>query len=381
MRPPAGPPARTPHSDTVPTPDTSLRGRLKTLSMADVFVFLRGLGRSGRLLVEREGEEVLVDLRGPYVVRAASSRKDTGLEQMLLDSGRITPAQHEAALAHAAAPEDGGMARALVATGALTPRDLQAARREQARRLVLTLFEWTAGVWRFDDGRSVSGWSAPVDLDILELVAGGLRSVRRPELFAERLPSAEWSFEALPSDAPPVALQPHEQLLLELFAAPRTLDEAARLADLPLDEARRAVFLLLTTGALRPCTLVVVEEAGEPAAAVVRRFNGLYGRVYQYLMLELGPISDSLLAASLADLDGSHGGLFERARFAPDGTLDETLLESNLSRVTRPERRQALLEGLSELLYRELLVLRQALGADHERRLLATLRRDGLLTA
>jgi hypothetical protein len=365
----------------VPTPDANLRGRLKALSIADVFVFLRGLGRSGRLQIEHEGDEVLVDLRGPYVVRAASSRKDSGLDQMLLASGRITPEQHEAALSHAAAREEGGLARALIALGVLTPRDLQAARREQARLIVLSLFEWSAGVWQFDDGRSVSGWSAPVDLDILELVASGIRSVRRLPLFAERLPRAEWSFEALPSDAPPVRLEPHEQHLLELFSAPRTLDEAARLADLPLDEARRTLFLLLTTGAVRPRTVAVGDEAGEPPAALVRRFNGLYGRVYQYLMLELGPISDSLLAASLADLNGSHGGIFERARFAGDGTLDEDLLEANLSRVTRKERRQALVEGLSELLYRELLVLRQALGADHEGRLLASLRRDGLLSA
>lgn len=365
----------------MPTPDASLRGRLKALSIADVFVFLRGLGRSGRLQIANDGEEVLVDLRGPYVVRAASSRRETGLEEFLLASGRISAAQHDAARAHAAAREEGGMARALIATGSLTPRDLQAARREQARSIVLALFDWSGGGWQFDDGRSVSGWSSPVDLDILDLVAGGIRAVRQVDLFAERLPSAAWSFEAIPGDAPPVPLEPHEQHLLELFGAPRTLEEAARLADLPLREARRTLFLLLTTGALRPRTAGVAEEAGESPAALLRRFNGLYGRVYQYLMLELGPISDSLLAESLVDLDGSHGGLFERARFAGDGTLDPTLLESNLGRVTRPERRQALMDGLSELLYRELLVLRQALGAEHEQRLLTSLRRDGLLSA
>jgi hypothetical protein len=365
----------------VPTPDSTLRGRLKALSIADVLVFLRGLGRSGRLQIENDGEEVLVDLRGPYVVRALSSRRETSLDEFLLASGRITRAQHEAARTHAAAREDGGLVRALIATGSLTPRDLQAARREQARGIVLALFDWSAGTWQFDDGRSVSGWSAPVDLDILDLVAGGIRAVGRLDRFAERLPSAAWSFEALPSDAPPVTLETHERHLLELFGAPRTLEEAARLADLPLDEARRALFLLLTTGAVRPRTAAVAADAVEPPRALLSRFNGLYGRVYQYLMLELGPISDSLLRASLADLDGAHGGLFERARFEGDGTLDADLVEANLGRVTGRERRQALVDGLSELLYRELLVLRQALGPEHERRLLTSLRREGLLSA
>jgi hypothetical protein len=37
-------------------------------------------------------------------------------------------------------------------------------------------------------------------------------------------------------------------------------------------------------------------------------------------------------------------------------------------------------QGLNELLYRELLVLRQALGQEHERRLINLMRRDGLLS-
>ena len=55
------------------------------------------------------------------------------------------------------------------------------------------------------------------------------------------------------------------------------------------------------------------------------------------------------------------------------------MIDANLRRLGRSGRRAALVEGLNELLYRQLLVLRQALGPDHERRMLHELRRDGLL--
>jgi hypothetical protein len=142
---------------------------------------------------------------------------------------------------------------------------------------------------------------------------------------------------------------------------------------------RRILFLLLTLGRIKPRPLGLAEEGGEPAASLLRRFNRMFGRVFQYLTLELGPISESLLSATLRDLEPQHAPLFEAARLGGDGTLDEEVLDRNLLAVARGDRRRMLVEGLSELLYRELLVLRQALGQDHERRVLHLLKREGLL--
>jgi hypothetical protein len=107
----------------------------------------------------------------------------------------------------------------------------------------------------------------------------------------------------------------------------------------------------------------------------------MFGRVFQYLTLELGPIAETLLSALLRELEPLHAPLFAGVRLGGDGTLDENRLDRNLVGVARRARRRLLVEGLSELLYRELLVLRQALGRDHERRVLNLLKREGLLVA
>lgn len=357
---------------------TPLRGRLKALSIADLLVFLHGLGRAGRLHLSRESEEALLDLRGPYLVRAAGNRDADRLEQVLLRCGRITPEQYEAARRRQEEDPTAGIGRGLIAAGILTPRDLLAARRDQARQIVQGLFEWEDGEYRFEEGHTISGWSAPVDLPIPDLVADGLRAVRRLDSFRERLPSPEWAFEPIPGSGG-VALQPQEAHLLALLDGSPTLEGLASASEFPPDEVRRTLFLLLTLGRIRPRPLGPAEEEGEPQASLLRRFNGMFARVFQYLTLELGPISETLLSATLREIEGAHAPLFTSARLGGDGTLDEQVLDRNLRGLARRDRRRTLVEGLSELLYRELLVLRRALGPDHERRVLHLLRREGLL--
>jgi len=361
----------------VPAHDTVIRGRLKALSIADILLFLRGLNRTGRLAARRDGDEVVLDLRGPYVVRAASTRSSDRLEEVLVATGRITAGQADDLRARAAAQPEAGIGRALIASGLLTPRELVAARRDQARRIVLALFDWSEGEYRFDDGRTPSGWTTPVDLPILDLVVDGIRRVADPALFALRLPSPDWVFEAGEEDGP-VPLEPHEARILALIDGRRTIAELESRNEFTAAETRRVIFLLLTVGRIRPRSQAGMDVT-EPLEDIVRRFNGIYGRVYQYMTIELGPISDDLLNAPLVDLGSGHEGLFSRARLAGDGTLDGGLIEANLRGLARAHRREALVEGLNELLYRQLLVLRQALGPEHERRVLHALRREGLL--
>jgi len=367
----------------VPTTDSTFRGRLKALSIADILVFLRGLSRPGRLELRRDEVEVVLDLRGDFVVRAASSRPDDRLEVMLLSAGRITIAQQEEARAIETQDREAGMGRALIACGALSPKGLIEARRDQARHIILGLFEWPDGEYRFEERRSQSGWSTPVDLPILDLVAEGLRNVRNADLFRDRIPSPDWRFEPVEGDNGAVHLEPHEEHLLNLLAGGRTVAELEAVTEYTDPETRRSLFLLLTLGRIRPrprASESRADAASEGIEEIVRRFNGLYGRVYQYMTLELGPISEDLLTASLRDVERSHAPLFRRARLGGDGTLDEEVLGDNLRSVGRRGRREALVQGLSELLYRGLLVLRQTLGPEHERRVLHALRCEGLLS-
>ena len=367
----------------MPTSDSTFRGRLKALSIADILVFLKGLNRPGRLELRHEDAEVVLDLRAEFVVRAASNRPGDRLEAILLASGRISADQRDAALSAEAADPEAGMGRALIACGALGPKDLIEARREQARRIVLGLFEWPDGEYLFEERRTSSGWSTPIDLPILDLVADGIRGVRDAGLFRSRIPSPDWVFEAVPDGNGTVRLEPQEDHLAGLLDGGKSVGEIEAGAEYAENETRRILFLLLTLGRIRPRPQsgpVDRSADPEPIEEIVHQFNHMYGRVYQYMTLELGPISEDLLTASLREMERSCPPLFRQARLAGDGTLDEGILGDNLRSLSRGRRRETVVHWLNELLYRELLVLRQTLGPDHERRVLRELRREGLLS-
>jgi hypothetical protein len=352
---------------------------LKALSIADVLEFLRGLNRQGLLSVTSEGAAIGLYLSAGRVVHATSTRDADRLTELLLRWGLIGPEQHEETMRRLAAGERLG--KALVSGGGLTPRDLMGARLRQATQIGLSLFEWDSGDFVFTEGEEPHDEGIAVDLPIGDLVVQGIRSVRNLRLFRERLPSPDWVFEPIPvaERKSRVALETHEEYVLHLVDGRRTVGAIAGLSEFPDLETLRVLFLLFLVGHTKmkaqPVGDDVTEDApGEAVPHIVRRYNGMFGHVYRYLMREVGPISDHLLARSLREMRTAHPVLFSRAALGGDGTLDDALLQENLRGLREGRQRDALVQGLNEFLYSELLVLRRTLGAEHERRVLRAFR-------
>jgi uncharacterized protein DUF4388 len=357
-------------------------GRLRALSVADVLNFVRALNRTGLLSFSSDGVRVGLHLSEGRVVHASSSRESDRLTDLLVRWGILSPAQHEETIRRAAAGERIG--KALVASGAVTPRGLMEARARQVKQIALSLFDWTSGEFvLLEDERPPDG-SVLVDLPALDLIVEGIRSLRTPALFRERLPSPDWIFEALPHEDRKivVTLEPHEESILRLVDGSRTVSSLTALAEFPDLETLRVLFLLVSIGfvKIKPQSTgdVDEEEGAEPVERVVERYNAMIGRVYQYLTREIGPLSAPLLGKSLQALKGIHPVLFSRASLGGDGTIDGEILRENLHGLSDRRRRETLVQGLNELLYSELLVLRRTLGVEHENRVLRAIHPEPL---
>ncbi len=356
----------------------SFRGRLRALSVADILGFLRSLNRRGLLSFAAEGVAIGLYLRDGKVIHATSTRDADRLTEVLLRDGAITGAQLEVALRRAAGGERIG--KALVASGAVTPRGLMEARLRQVRQIALSLFEWDSGEFVFMEGEAPPDEGLAVELPLLDLVARGIRSLRTPAILRERIPSPDWVFEPLPAAdlQVTVALEPQENSVLRLVDGTRSVGVIAAAAEFPESETLRILFLLFSVGYTKmkaqPGADVEDQLEGEPIEAIVGRYNGMLGRVYQYMTREVGPISLHLLAKSLRAMKGDHPVLFSRSSLGGDGTIDAEVMQENLGGMSPARRREAVVQGLNELLYAELLVLRRTLGVEHEGRLLRTLR-------
>ena len=336
----------------MPTVDSPFRGRLRTLSIADILTFLRDLNRKGFLSLSTGGTTIGLYLGGTEIVHATSTREADRLPD---------------------------------ANGAMTPSALIEARLRLVKQIMLPVFQWTDGDFIFQEGEEPPKGEIALSLPILDLVMAGIRSVRTESLLLERLPSRDSLFEpVLPvvSSAPETPLGPREESILGMVDGIRPLGEILDMSDSSDLETRRTLFLLLVIGRVKPRSHPSPEMEATPDAGliseIVERFNGMFGRLYQYLTREIGPISEPLLARSLREARGTYPVLFNRSKLGGDGTLDGAVLQENLQGLSDERQRALVVQGLNEFLYSELLVLRRTLGADHERRILMSFREDRL---
>jgi uncharacterized protein DUF4388 len=356
---------------------TEFRGRLKALGCADVLEFLRVLNRRGLLTFVSESASIGLYLRAQDVVHATSTRAADRLSELLVRWDLITREQCDLALRRVAAGEKLG--RALLEEGGLTLRALLEARRRQAGQISASVFEWEEGEFVFHEGESPPDSETEVELPIRETILEGIRSVRNVALFRRRMPFDDWVFEPLSAEADgaPFALDPHELHVLHLVDGTRSLGQIGALSEFGPDETLRALFLLFVTGRTKMRAGVArdaAEEGVDGLEEILERYNGMFGLVYQYFMKEVGPISEHLLARSVQEMSETHAALFHHTSLGGDGTVNTVVLRENLASLAGGRRRDALIQGLNELLYAELLVLKRTLGPEHEGRVLRALR-------
>ncbi len=357
---------------------TEFRGRLRALSFADVLEFLRVLNRRGLLSLSVEGTTIGLYLRDGSIVHGASTRESDRLSDLLLRRGTITREQYDQAMRRAADGEKLG--KTLVDRGGLTPRGLMEARLHQVLQMAVSLFEWEDGDFDFVEREAPQDEGVEVDLPIAAVLVEGIRSVRNVALFRKRMPFDWWVLEAINwgERSPLTSLEPHEIYVLRLVDGRRAIGDIVSLSEFGEPETLRTLFLLLTIGLLklkaRPATEVGDELSADGFAGIVRRYNGMFGMVYQYLMREVGPISEHLLARSLRELGATYPVLFHRASLGGDGTVNARLLQENIRSLAGEPGRAVLIQGLNELLYAELNVLRKTLGPQHEGRILRAFR-------
>jgi len=364
--------------------EASFRGRIKPLSIADLLLFLSNLKRDGLLTIADRGIVIDLYLDSGRLIYATSSRARDDLSELLLRWECIVPDRFDAAMQQVS--EGARLDRALLDRGGMSPEALQRARHKQALHIVLPLFNWRDGEFRFFEGEVPQGELPFVELPIPAIVAAGIRALRDIDLIAERIPSLDRVFEAIPPDGVKgvtLSLRPAEAFVLELVDGSCTTRDIIKASGQPAPEVRRTLFLLCSLGRIKahphpgdqpaePSDLAEQADTGE----IVRQFNGMFGRVYRYLMKEVGPISDHLLRRSLQDTQSDHPILFSGSTLGADGTLDLPPIRDNLAGLRGEKGRGLLVEGLNELLYREMLVLRRTLGEEHEKRVLTGLRRE-----
>jgi len=270
-------------------------------------------------------------------VQASIRSNPARVEDLLLQSGRVTPAELAKARTLAAKPGGATIVEELVRTGAISRREVERQQRLQIESVIFELMSWQEGFFSFEDRRTTD---TPLVVDIRvsteSLLMEGARRIDEWSRIADRIPSLAVVPALAPVDAehqPQLDLLPYEWEVLANIDGTRDLRAIAQAVGRAEFDVARTVYGLACTG------VVEVRQPERRRSAAVRA----------------AAEADELLAQARAALDADH--------------LDAALAAAQAARASDGERTDARLcvarvlgrmgrhaEGLEEL--------RRALQAD-----------------
>ncbi|HUL76810.1 MAG TPA: DUF4388 domain-containing protein, partial [Vicinamibacteria bacterium] len=331
---------------------------------------------TGILSLTSGGARKALYLKAGRVVFAASNLPSDRLGEVLLREGKISPEQNESSVRGLAQGRRQG--RVLVEAGALSPDELWWAVQTQVREIVFSVFQWDEGQFHFEESVLPEKEKITVDLDVTALVLEGVRRMDLSGSLRGRQPDGYLVIERGDTSAEGL-LHPWEQHVLSLVDGQKGVLELCHESEVGEGQTLKALYAFLCTGIVRSRGRKVraLDQDFVPedtALTVLDSFNRMYRHVLAYMVKEVGPIAENVLAKYLNTVRESRPEVLQEVALRKDGSLDEAAVERNLTRLPEDARRVTLVDALNELLYAELLAVKRTLGADHETAIVRDLR-------
>jgi tetratricopeptide (TPR) repeat protein len=229
----------------------AIRGSLREAALPDVIQLLYLGRRTGCLAVADRQNHASVYFDEGWVTHATIVNRRDRLGDMLVKSGRITPAQLDQALAMQAMGHGQKVGAILVTLGALAPDELAALVRQQVEEAVYTLFKWTGGSFSFEPGvRPSEEGAESVRIAPDALLLEGARRVDEWSLIEKKIPSFDLVFALDRSQAitPDLDFTPVQLRLLPLLDGVRDVRGLVGDSGLGEFEVCQALYGIVTAG-------------------------------------------------------------------------------------------------------------------------------------
>ena len=216
---------------------------------------------SGQLTLTSAGIGKTVTVQEGRMVFASSSSPDDRLGELLLRRGRISLQQYVEG--SAAITPGKRLGTVLVEQGALSPKELVAGVIDQTRDIIYSLFLWTEGHYRLQDGPP-SAEAIKLNLSTPDLIVEGIRRIDAWSRIDRAVGGKEARYERAPAHEQTIAamtLAPDVRAIVETLAEPRTVGEMCAASTLADFDVCRAIWAFRVVGILRRL------DGARPAAA------------------------------------------------------------------------------------------------------------------
>lgn len=269
--------------------DVPFSGRLRDVPLSSVFYLLQRRQQTGILRVCLNDLEKLVYIREGEILFATSRYPDDRLGLLLLKTGKLSYAQYETVVQiyEEAARKKTSVRQGtiLVKQGFLTPKELYEAVIAQVKEIVLGLFTWIDGDYRFVEGTLPSQEMITLNMSTAMLILQGVRRITDWSRLCVGLPPFERRLQLTkdPRDLfQMIHLEPNEAALLAGLNK-KTIREILIGSPLPPLDSLRLVYFFVSTG---------IVEVDESTAESVASFEERYSVTHRIITEEVRAAAD-----------------------------------------------------------------------------------------
>ena len=245
-------------------------GSLALCDFPTLIQALYGCRWTGTATLTLGGVGKSVFFEGGRLVFASSTSQDDRLGELLLRRGRITLQQLTEAVG--ALGSGKRLGAVLVEQGALTPKDLVRGVVEHTQEIIYSLFQWTEGRYRLQEGRAASTEAITLRLSTPAAILDGIRRIDswgRIERAVGGIDARYTRADGYEQVAGEAGLPAEALLLLTDLDGTQTIGEMCARSTLADFEVCRYVWGFRVIGA------VMREDQPDPLPAVVQDSEGL----------------------------------------------------------------------------------------------------------
>ncbi len=149
------------------------RGRLRYHSLSQILTSLNKNRKTGILTIEKNNTRKSIYFNNGNMIFASSSDSNDLFANMLLRAGKITAECHNKSV-YLLGQTGKRIGAILVELGYLTPRELFLELKNQTREIILSLFEWEDGMFRFKETAPAEATAFKSHIAIEELILEGI---------------------------------------------------------------------------------------------------------------------------------------------------------------------------------------------------------------
>jgi tetratricopeptide (TPR) repeat protein len=244
--------------------DLPVSGRLRDQRLPKILTHLQRQKKTGVLLVWRNDQHKSIFIKDGDIIFATSKYQDDWLGEVLLKAGRISLNQYELAseVTRTAKKRFGTV---LLEQGALTAKDLFSAVTSQVKDIILSLFTWLDGEYRFEEGPLPTQEIITLKMSTGNLILDGIRRINDFVRLRNELPPLSTVLQITTDPLvlfQDIDLKEIERKLLVQIDGKKTIHEIFAASELPAFETLKLLAFFLSIGLAE---VVVIHPAEKPS--------------------------------------------------------------------------------------------------------------------